>query len=155
MRIEFNPLSATIRVLNRVDLEFFYYCVCNEQNDQMLKSVNWDNQIKPYLDENGVEVAFVTDSEQIPPCDCKNRIKLSFYTGEDKTSSFFRHLRNSFVHFRISHHQKYYMLNDEHNGKITMSGKIEVRILKDIVLKILKIKDITTDTISAFMETQN
>ena len=155
MKIEFNPYSAKCRVLNRIDLEFFYYCVCNEQDDNMLKSIDWDNQIQPYLDDNGIIVDFVTDNNIIAPCNRNNSITLSFYATENKTISFFRHLRNSFAHFRISHHQKHYMLNDEHNGQTTMSGKIEVRYLKEIVFKVLEIKERTHDTISAFTETQN
>lgn len=135
-------------LLNGEDLEFFYYCVANQSDNALIGCINWDELVLPIVDALGVRIEFISkdnsNAKSMLLCNddvfChQNTLFLSVSdNNEPKTVTLFRHLRNAFSHYRITHFGDLYILSDiNRNEELSMKGSIEINKLREIICEII------------------
>lgn len=154
------PEHSSLNFLQPDDLRFFYYDVEHAYIGGIYDNDSWNKVMDGFQDK-----------VDISPCECKdlpskvnlNTIKFSVIPDTSVTSNFFRHMRNAFMHHRVNldysnnniiHLSDAYYDNKEKKEKITMIGKIESGILKEICFKFLEINDQAIDSYKESTDTE-
>lgn len=123
-------------VLNEEDLLFFYYCIGIEDLSGYSIAYEWDDVVQEFQTKIDIEIC---ENDKMPDHFNENTIRFSI-GDDDKNStatSFFRHLRNAFSHYRVTREGDDYVFIDKNdkNKKITMRGKINACLFKEFCFR--------------------
>lgn len=137
-------------ILSAEEVHFFYYDIMRNQEDGIQCVYDWNNDIQDYLDSKGI-VMEVREINDFPEIMEKNRLYFTVDKSDknNKAVAFFRHLRNSFAHFRIVREDEYLNITDgswkgEEGNKHferTMIGQIKYEDLKELCFLFFKQRD--------------
>ena len=123
-------------LLNQDDLRLFYYDISRDCYTGFSALYSWNKDIEDYLDSHGV-VIDGDDGREIPTSFAENEIYFSMKECDkgNKAAAFYRHLRNSFAHYRIGRSGDYFCMKDflQDGQTLTMIGKINVNLFKGLI----------------------
>ena len=117
--------------LNQTDLVYFskvllYYEL---EAKKSFNGVNINSRdMNKLLKESKIILDYKNDVQEVKKCN-----KISFTTNGNKSLSLLRHIRNAFAHGQITTDDTCYDMKDDYRGKITMSGVIKKKSLKDLI----------------------
>ncbi len=81
-----------------------------------------------FLKESKIILDYKNEVHEVKKCN-----KISFTTNGNKSLSLLRHIRNAFAHGQITTDGTRYDMKDYYRGKMTMSGVIKKKSLKDLI----------------------
>ena len=144
MNFRFEDLPVFIP-LPPEDLRFFYYDVVKYgEKEQLLECSN--EELVEFANEFGIKLTPIQQQtfsvNKYKPAE--NEIIFTFIKGRNKKemsyqNALFKHLRNSFAHYRISYKnngEKFVLMEDGLCGGYTMKGLVEIEKLKSLVFKL-------------------
>ena len=139
--MKFKLKQPTLGILAPNDLSFFYYDVAQWSEAELYEFEN--DAFINVAREIGIALIPI-ETKTFRQCDlCDNKLHFTFKrrTGkQDMTlsyqSAFFRHLRNSFAHYRITNLGDYFIIEDKIGDRYTCKGKILRNKLIKLITKI-------------------
>ncbi len=140
------PDHPEFSMLDPEEVHFFYYDIGLAYLGCISDDSIWEKVIEEFKDR--VDICVCT-RKKIPKEFDRNTLRFTLASESDKTSSFFRHLRNAFSHHRVHKCADMLYLIDEVTQKrkgikkriITMRGYIEYELLKEICIRFAEISD--------------
>lgn len=124
----------SIGILNRDDLNFFYYDVAAQSLTGSFIIFDWNEMIEEYIQTHGMIIDECEDCIlQFKEFE-SNKMFFIARKNETKPEAFFRHIRNAFAHFNINHCDDYYYMKDTEPGtnKVTMIGQLKTEDLQQL-----------------------
>lgn len=118
-------------ILSPDEVHFFYYDIMRDLEDTIQAIYEWNGEIENFFYEKGIKVEVMKKGD-IPQNIEKNVMFFSTYQDESKPIAFFRHLRNTFAHHRITHSGEYLHFEDTNGTDLTMIGLIKFQDLKEL-----------------------
>lgn len=130
-------------VLNGDDLIFFYHDVGLDNLQGWPEVYDWDAIVKEF---DGILDIGTCSSAQITSEAVQNKIRFTVSENKDsdngsKSAAFFRHLRNAFSHYRISHVGENYLLTDYGDKNMTMRGLVNAELLKKFCFRFFEMRE--------------
>lgn len=89
--------------------------------------------LNKFLKESKIVLDYKNKVQEVTKCN-----KISFTTNGNKSLSLLRHIRNAFAHGNISTDGTSYSMKDYYHGRLTMSGVIKKKLLKELISIIKK-----------------
>lgn len=139
MSLDFSiPNHPEFSLLSPEQVHFFYYDIGLAHLGLISDDSIWEKIMEEFKDRAEICVSI---RKEIPEKVERNTVRFTLADKSDKTSSFFRHLRNSFAHHRIHQCNDMLHLIDEETKidrktksrktTITMRGYVEYELLKE------------------------
>ncbi len=127
--------SKPIGYLKPKDLNFFYYDVAEwSEINQLIEMGN--DELKELALKLNIKLIPITDNSEIQSIQL-GEIIFKVYSNETYQTALFRHLRNSFSHFRITYRDTNNFYMEDYNGNdYTMLGLVECDNLHNLIFQI-------------------
>ena len=127
--------SSPIGNLTPSDLNFFYYDVAEwSEINQLIEMGN--NELKELALKLNIKLIPITDNREILSIQF-GEIIFKVYSNETYQAALFRHLRNSFSHFRITYRDTNNFYMEDYDGNdYTMLGLVECDNFYSLIFQI-------------------
>lgn len=130
-------------ILSGDDLTFFYYDIGLDILQSHPQMYIWDDVVEEFKGKLDIDVCSPT---RIDTEFTLNRIRFTVSNNKNsdngsKAAAFFRHLRNSFAHYRIVREGENYVITDIGGSHVTMRGFVKAELLKQFCFSFFKMRD--------------
>ena len=127
--------DSALGLLSPQDVHLFYYDIGFDSQIGQSVVYCWDNNVDQFVRSHNLVIEDCGIA-QLPSSFEENKIFFTYCVRDkdDKAVAFFRHLRNSFAHYRIARNGQYLCMKDyDKENRLTMIGKIDVDLFFELI----------------------